>query len=141
MPVVLVDPPRTVEPSSSTPAAVSQGNWGEDDQLSLASTVEDTEAPETPARLTSPFIVDIRYNPQKKSWADLDEEGDDEWMVTSTAPLDTRYNPEKNLWADLDEEDADDDAAATAATPEENPVLPTAKFKYWGCRPRFHKES
>ncbi|KAK0745708.1 hypothetical protein B0T18DRAFT_488451 [Schizothecium vesticola] len=130
------NPPRTVEPSSSTPATAPQDKRGEDDQLSLASTVEDTETPETPARLTSPFVVDIRYNREKKSWADLDEEDDDEWMGTSMATLDIHNNPEKKSWADLDE-----DAAATAATPEDNPALGTAGLEYGGYRPCSHKES
>jgi hypothetical protein len=135
VPAVLADPPRTVKPSASSSPAAHQNKWGEDDQLSLASTVEDTEALETPARLASPFFVDIRYNREKKSWADLDEENDDEWMGISTEPLDIPDNPEKKSWVDLDEEDDG------AATPEENTAPGTAGFEYGGYRPRSHKES
>lgn len=105
MPAVLA---RTPEPEPYPSAAAPQGKGSEDDDRSLASTVDDSDGPETPARLTSPPVIDIRYNPEKKSWAELDEEDEDSG----------------SCWA-------------AAATPEENHAPPrTAGFEYRGYCPR-----
>lgn len=132
-------PARTVERTSSPSTAAPQGKGGDDDQGSLASTVDDSDGPETPARLASPPVIDIRYNPEKKSWAELAEEDDeDESMGNSTKPIEIRYNPDKKSWAELDEEDEDSASCwVAAATPEENPTPPrTAGFEYRGYCPR-----
>lgn len=135
MPAVLA---RTPEPEPYPSAAAPQGKGSEDDDRSLASTVDDSDGPETPARLTSPPVIDIRYNPEKKSLAELAEEDDDESMGNSTKPIDIRYNPDKKSWAELDEEDEDSRSCwVAAATPEENHAPPrTAGFEYRGHWPR-----
>lgn len=139
VPAVLVDTPRTIDHISSPPTATRQGKGSEDDDRSLASTIDDSDGPETPVRLTSPPVIDIRYNPEKKSWAELAEEDDEESMGNSTKPIDIRYNPDKKSWAELDEEDEDSDSRWEAvATPEENHAPPrTAGFEDRGYCPRW----
>ncbi|KAK1834406.1 hypothetical protein QBC39DRAFT_398277 [Podospora conica] len=137
---VVADPPHTHSPDSSASDTAHGDEHGdhEDSQDSLTSSSEDSVVPETPARLVSP-AVDIRYNPEKKSWADLDEEDDGELSGATAAPAppDISYNPGNKSWAELDEEDEESDARwAAAAIPEKRPRPRTAGFEYRGYSPR-----